>query len=378
MKRVVILVMALFMIVAVHAQKKNVQSAFSFLRKGKLDKALSYMKPALENTSSNRLAKTWKYAGDIYLQIMLSDNPKYQELDDQAALHAYEAYLKCLSLDEKNDYKVDIYNNVSVISQNLYNSGVAEYNEKEFLKAADNFVLAAQVKTTLNVVDTSALINAGLCALQAEDNARAIEIYLDMMEKEIKTAQVYLNISDAYKKSGDTVNCEKYINEGMISFPGNVTLITNQVNLDLVRENWEAVLVNIDKAIALYPENGGFYYVKGSTLQNLERFDEAKEMYFKTLEFASDPKSIVDANYNLGALYIENARIIQQEADKIPLNETEKYNAKIAESDVNLKEALPFLEKAHELDPEDTYVVQALKSVYSNLKMLDKAKALDK
>ena len=49
----------------------------------------------------------------------------------------------------------------------------------------------------------------------------------------------------------------------------------------------------------------------------------------------------------------------------------------MAEIDAVRQQALPYVEKAHELLPEDEAIKQILKSLYVNLKMMDKAKALE-
>ena len=44
---------------------------------------------------------------------------------------------------------------------------------------------------------------------------------------------------------------------------------------------------------------------------------------------------------------------MKHEADELPLNETKKYDAMMAEIDAVRQQALPYVEKAHELLPED-------------------------
>ena len=48
-----------------------------------------------------------------------------------------------------------------------------------------------------------------------------------------------------------------------------------------------------------------------------------------------------------------------------------------AQAKVYDERALPYVEKTLELQPEDAAVKQALKGIYTRLKMMDKAKALD-
>ena len=54
----------------------------------------------------------------------------------------------------------------------------------------------------------------------------------------------------------------------------------------------------------------------------------------------------------------------------------EKYKKVKGEADANLHEALPYLVKSLELNPNDEIVKGALKEAYANLKMNDELKKL--
>ena len=91
-----------------------------------------------------------------------------------------------------------------------------------------------------------------------------------------------------------------------------------------------------------------------------------------------------DAYYNAGALLIDKASEIYQEANDKDPSEYSNFNAYLAATDemaaqakVYDERALPYVEKTLELQPEDAAVKQALKGIYTRLKMMDKAKALD-
>ncbi|MCP4911128.1 MAG: hypothetical protein GY907_10530, partial [Bacteroidetes bacterium] len=64
------------------------------------------------------------------------------------------------------------------------------------------------------------------------------------------------------------------------------------------------------------------------------------------------------------------------EANNLPFEEQKKYEIIKGEADANLNKALPFLEKSHEIDPDDQVIIGALKEAYANLKMNDKLKEL--
>jgi hypothetical protein len=81
--------------------------------------------------------------------------------------------------------------------------------------------------------------------------------------------------------------------------------------------------------------------------------------------------------YNLGALYINEANKIQVKANDLPLDKVKEYEALTKEADDIIRLALPYLEKANELQPGNAETISVLKSVYIRFKMDDKVKKLN-
>ena len=80
---------------------------------------------------------------------------------------------------------------------------------------------------------------------------------------------------------------------------------------------------------------------------------------------------------DLGALYVNKASAIIEEANKLDLKETVKYDKLKGEADVFLKMAIPYLEKAHKFEPKDMSSMSALKEIYTRLQMVDQLKAIN-
>jgi len=77
-----------------------------------------------------------------------------------------------------------------------------------------------------------------------------------------------------------------------------------------------------------------------------------------------------DAQYNLGVLYYNKAVKIYEEASKITDNtEFEKVSAQGNEV---LLQAVPYMERASQLDPNDKFSLETLKTIYYRMKMTDK------
>ncbi len=168
-----------------------------------------------------------------------------------------------------------------------------------------------------------------------------------------------------YKAEGDTVAALKVVKEGRAAFPADKNLMIEELNIYLAQGRDEEALEIANNAINNDPENATLYHVKASMLDNLGRQDEAIEAYRKALELNSES---FDTNYNLGALYFNQGAEMVNKANEIPPQKVKEYNTAIAAADDKFKTALPFLEKAFELKPDDQGTLVSLKQIYLRLK----------
>jgi len=81
---------------------------------------------------------------------------------------------------------------------------------------------------------------------------------------------------------------------------------------------------------------------------------------------------------NLADLILKPDAKIVEEINKLTNSEKDlkKYDALKIDRQKLFNKAMPYLEKAHELDPKNDVVKSNLKSVYSFLELMDKVKAL--
>ena len=88
-----------------------------------------------------------------------------------------------------------------------------------------------------------------------------------------------------------------------------------------------------------------------------------------------------DAMYNLGAMYYNDAVEWNNKASNYGLNETAKYKEASTKANEYFELALPALEKAHEIDPEDRITIASLTKIYAmtskEAKYLEMKKKLD-
>jgi tetratricopeptide (TPR) repeat protein len=124
------------------------------------------------------------------------------------------------------------------------------------------------------------------------------------------------------------------------------------------------------------PANKVFRYAYGVFLLKQDKFVESIEQFKKAVEI--DP-AYGDAVYNLGVSYLNWGVSLKLESDKKAEAERLKNKGKDVKEDFTykdkFKEALPFLEKAQEMRPDDIGLLQQLGKVYANLNMVEKSKA---
>lgn len=374
MKKSILLIIVMLTGSIIFAQTSKRTSAYNYLRNGKLDKAKEYIDPTISNEKTMADPKTWFYRGNIYLQLALTTEPAYQNLDPDPLGVAYESYKKALELDEKETYKVDIINNMQVIAIKYYELAVNNYNEKEYIKASGNFEKAYQIHMTGGKNDTTALQNAAIAAQIGSDYDLALRLYQQILDSDYGNPQVFNSMSEIYKAKEDTAGALSIIQEGRTLYPDNFDLLIAETNIYLAAGDVENALTNLEKALEKDTTNPIIYFALGTNYDQMGKLAEAEAAYKSAIELDDN---YFDAYYNLGALYVNQAADIQKVATDLPLDATEEYDRMKEEADGLLKKSLPYLEKAYEINPDDIKTLVSLKEIYTRLNMLEKLKEVN-
>ena len=115
-------------------------------------------------------------------------------------------------------------------------------------------------------------------------------------------------------------------------------------------------------AIEKDPKNAMLHFVLGTAMDQLGNNSGAVEAYKQAIAIDT---GYLDAYHNLGASYVNNSVFLKEKineldfrSDKAEIENLEK------ESEEALAAALPFLEKALELEPGNVQVMNSLKSIY--------------
>ena len=375
MKRILILLGVILSLNA-SGQKAAVQTAFNYLRYDDLDKAKEAIDGAATAESTIGYPKTWYYRGSIYHAIYESVKPKFAPLKPGSLSEAQLSYEKALELDTKNEFRDDIMKRLEVVASQSLNNGVDNYKEGKYAEALKSFQASVDInKKHYKRTDTLAIYNAGLAAEKLGDVTTALNNFKILTAANYGGSRLYSIMANMYLEQKDTANALLTINEGRQKFPEDGTLITQGLNIYLSSGKDTEAYTQNEEAIKADPTNAILYYIKGNLADKLGKKEEAVTAYKKSIELKPDN---FDAVYNLGAMFFNDGAELANKANGIPANKVAEYEAAKKKFEAKFKEALPYLEKALQLNPTDMATMQSLKQLYTRIGDLAKAGEMKK
>ena len=376
MKKLTLLLSAILIVTATFGQKTLRTTAFNNLRKGNLDKAMAEIEPTITEASTMSDPKTWFYRGNIYLQIHMSENPKYKGLDKDALTKAYDSYQKTMELDTKKEFYTETIQNLFIISEQFYNVGVLDFTKTppDYAGAYNSFLKAVEVTETFGSIDTLAMFNAALSAENGKDFANAKKYYTKVKDLGYNNPLTYNSFAPIDMEMGDTTAAIAISSEGRKKYPENFNILIAETNIFLSTKQNDKAMANLAEAIVTDPENPTIHYAVGVNYAVMGNVKDAERSYMKAVELKPD---YFEANYNLGALYVNQAAMLIDSANKLPLSQIKEYDELKLQADKILEKSLPYLEVASSLDPTDTNTLLSLKEIYTRLQMYDKLKEVN-
>lgn len=351
--------------------------------KSEIDKA--YEKYSASNTLKPKdEAKMFFYKGLIYLDYMFvtaMDSTKHAELEKNEA--AYEeaslgSLKKVMKLDTRKLYAPEVKKRMQMLRGMSLQGGVAMFQQGKYEEAYAGFVSAEKMYDVIGEKDSLAIYNAALAAERLENYENAINYFKQSAEIGYKTDVSYQSlISNTNKKNGGPSDeAFAYIQEGKKLYPNNLGLIIEEFNYYLSKGDTEKAQASLASAIEKEPNNPVFHFNIGATFDELtskkrkegvhEEADvfskKSIEGYKKAIELKPD---FADAYFNLGIFYYNESIELNSMANDIKDQTLEEKALNTAEEYLN--DAIPFLEKAHDLQPKDVNTLKVLKSIYFNL-----------
>ena len=349
-------------------------SAKLYMNQKQWDNAEASLVKELAKNDKNEEA--WFLLGQVRLEVK-----KYAEMN--------EAYTRALQIGDV--HKAEIARNRLAIWAMMYNDGVSLYNKGRdtaefYQKAVDRFTTGIAM-----VPDSSGTYYVRALAYYAKQDMKsaladleeAVKLKPDFEEAARLAGQVHYNLAmervnakDDAGSQSEFVLATQAFEKAYKANPNNPDNITNLIDVYERTKNSDKALGLTRTAVEKDPNNKVFHYAYGVFLLKQDKFPEAIEQFKKAVEI--DPK-YGDAIYNLGVSYLNWGVSMKVESDKKAEAERAKNKGKDVKEDATykekFKEALPFLEKAQEIRPDDLGLLQQLGKVYANLNMVEKSKA---
>lgn len=220
-------------------------------------------------------------------------------------------------------------------------------------------------------VDTMLLYYAGMAASKAEKTDEAIKFYEMAREYNCPEPDLFIFLKQKYFEIGDTAKGIEILGDGFAKHPDNQGIVIELINYYLINNRAEEALEYLRIAQEDDPTNLSFIFAEATLYDKMGDTDEALATYQRCLEI--DP-NYFNAYYNIGVMYYNKAVEMYKAADEIKT--PDEYGKAQEEADVVLKEALPYMEKANEIDPEEPSTLETLKTLYYRMGMTEKYEEL--
>lgn len=413
MKKLFLIGIALLAAMTMSAQKQMITSAWSYLKDGYLDDAKKAIDKAEANPQTAESFKTFWFKGQIYQEIGSSKNKKYQALCSDCYEVAYESYMKALKynfvkpehrdidftteaglmkfasiLNQNNEANYEsteafmdiLFQRFPALSNAFVNKGINAFQSQDFETSYSQFEKAIKISTLTFRIDTQIYYYASLAAMRCKKYEEAIGLNDFLIKSEYgvdnkEKVSVYQNQAIALKETNDTEKMLKVLEEGVKKYPNdNYPLVIETFNYYVAAGNPEKASEYINMAIQTDPNNAQFLVIRGTLAQEMKKNKDAEADFTKALEI--DPNNY-DAVYGMGALYVNSAADTIEWAEKnIPITDFAEQNKYQEIAKECQQKALPYLEKAMSIKPNDLQVLQILKELYYKTGKFEESQAI--
>ncbi len=413
MKRLGFLLLMIIAFSSAFGQKGEVTNTYFSLKNDALNDAYESINKAILHPKTKDDYKTWWYYGRTYQRLSTADSEKLKNLcEENCADQAFDAYIKALRLNfideelrnldlekemdvmkffkalgdkdtqlENQETLIDIITvRLPALANGFVNQGVEAFQTQEYETALEKFEKSLTVSTIAMKLDTQVIYFSSLAAINAKNWEKTIQYNemlkgIDFGEKVEDKVTIVQSLAAGYLNTQDTAKFISTLESGIEEYPENsYPLVIDLFNYYVdIKEN-EKALNYISMAIENNPGNPQFYVIRGTLFEETGKAEKAIAEYSKAAELDS---TNFDANYSLGAYYYNYAAdTLAWANDNIPPTEPQKYNEVKKAADGLFAKALPYLENARALKPNDVVVLDVLKTIYYRTGDLEKHDAI--
>ncbi|WP_314241372.1 hypothetical protein [Empedobacter tilapiae] len=347
--------------------------------------AEKYNKSAKENLSkgdvtkaSQDLAKLSKYENGKVWQVKNKDTKKdefyYSQTDlDKATSTGNYAKAKEVTLQPK--YGFLLQSEVSNLANKELEAANKAMDAKQFTEAGTKFLNVYNLVEALGTKEDIYKYQAAICFYNANDYDKSLTILKELAAKGFtgkSTNQTKDYNRDMYVLAlNGLYNAKKYdaiVEEAIAKYPGDADINNIATGIYQVSGNSDKMLKRIEEAIKISPNDAQNYYNLGVLyLDDTSKAEESKKMFKKAIEL--NPKHFESYNNLVLAILQPDKEIVETMNNNLGTSKKEKeiYNTNEVKRKALFTEAVPYLEKMYEIQPENRQVIRNLIQAYKTL-----------
>lgn len=413
----VLLASALLISVATFAQKDQIKAAEKALKAGNAQEAITILQGAEAASAAAPDAEKAQFQFvKASAHLALATKNEDTDANLSAAAKAYQEVLSIEKTSGKAKFSAQASTSIIDVKYKLINAAIADskadkhaagakklydaylLDKKDTINlyyAASTYVNAKEYETAYNAYNELKNLNYSgkgttfyaVNKVNAEEQIFSTAKERDQMVKlgthekprneEIpsKRGEIYKNMALILVQNGKVAEAKKAIAEARVANPEDKTLILTEANLYLETKDYDTYKKLITEVLAQSPNDADLVFNLGVISYNAKNLVEAETYYKKAIEIKPD---YVNAYLNLAILKLDADKKLFEEIQKLGNSEKDnkRYEVLKKQREAVFTSALPYLEKATELDDTNEEVKSTLLSVYRALEMTEKAKAM--
>jgi tetratricopeptide (TPR) repeat protein len=413
----VLLASTLLISVATFAQKDQIKAAEKALKAGNAQEAITILQGAeAASTAAPDAEKAQFQFVKANAHLALATKNENTDANLSAAAKAYQEVLSIEKTSGKAKFSAQASTSIIDVKYKLINAAIADskaekhaagakklydaylLDKKDTINlyyAASTYVNAKEYETAYNAYDELKKLNYSgkgtnfyaVNKINGEEQFFPTAKERDQMVKlgthekprtediPSKRGEIFKNMALILVQNGKVAEAKKAVAEARAANPDDKSLILTEANLYLDTKDYDTYKKLITEVLAQSPNDADLVFNLGVISYNAKNLVEAEKYYKRAIEIKPD---YVNAYLNLAILKLDADKKLFEEIQKLGNSEKDnkRYEVLKKQREAVFTSALPYLEKASELDGTNEEVKGTLLSVYRALEMTEKAKAL--
>jgi hypothetical protein len=205
------------------------------------------------------------------------------------------------------------------------------------------------------------------------DKMVSLKTHIKPREEKIpsKRGEIYKNIALILVEKGKTEEAKTAFADAIKENPNDMSLKMNEANLYLKLKDNATYKTKVAAILEKEPNNADLVYNLGVVAMESGQLQEAETFLNKTITIKPDYSN---AYMNLAAIKLMGDDKVVAEMNKLGNSEKDnkRYDVLKKQRTESFNAAMPYLEKAYTLDPNNEGVIENLLSVYNFLELTDK------